>query len=116
MTRWTRGRSRQPWSTPSPSSIASSGAACTCAAFRGRRSREHPLTPAPGTPGLRGYLNIDKPSGITSFDVVRRIRRAARTRRVGHAGTLDPLASGVLPIALGEATRFIDELVDARKR
>jgi tRNA pseudouridine55 synthase len=54
--------------------------------------------------------------GITSFDVVRRVRRASRVRRVGHAGTLDPLASGVLPIALGEATRFIDELVDARKR
>ena len=48
--------------------------------------------------------------------MVRRIRRAARTRRVGHAGTLDPLATGVLPIALGEATRFIDELVDARKK
>jgi tRNA pseudouridine55 synthase len=64
----------------------------------------------------RGFINVDKPRGITSFDAVKRIRRAARVRRVGHAGTLDPNATGVLPIALGEATRLIDELVDARKR
>src|SRR5207245_2425535 len=48
--------------------------------------------------------------------VVRRVRRAAGTRKVGHAGTLDPLATGVLPIALGEATRLVDELVGERKR
>ncbi|MDA0364894.1 MAG: tRNA pseudouridine(55) synthase TruB [Chloroflexi bacterium] len=65
---------------------------------------------------LRGFINIDKPRGITSFDVVKRIRRAAHVRRVGHAGTLDPNATGVLPVALGEATRFVDELVAARKR
>lgn len=65
---------------------------------------------------VRGFINIDKPRGVTSFDVVRRIRRAAGTRKVGHAGTLDPNATGVLPIAIGDATRLIDELVDARKR
>ncbi|MEX1022218.1 MAG: pseudouridine synthase, partial [Dehalococcoidia bacterium] len=65
---------------------------------------------------VRGFINVDKPQGMTSFDVVRRIRRAAQTRKVGHAGTLDPNATGVLPIALGEATRLIEELVDARKR
>jgi tRNA pseudouridine55 synthase len=65
---------------------------------------------------VRGFINIDKPPGITSFDVVRRIRRAAGIRKVGHAGTLDPAATGVLPIAVGEATKLIDELVDARKR
>lgn len=65
---------------------------------------------------MRGFLNIDKPQGMTSFDVVRRIRRAARMKRVGHAGTLDPLATGVLPIAAGDATRLIDELMGARKR
>ncbi|MBM3140977.1 MAG: tRNA pseudouridine(55) synthase TruB [Chloroflexi bacterium] len=64
----------------------------------------------------RGFLNIDKPRGMTSFDVVKRVRRAAGVRRVGHAGTLDPNATGVLPIAVGDATRFVDELVDARKR
>jgi len=65
---------------------------------------------------LRGFINLDKPLGITSFDAVQRIRRASRVRRVGHAGTLDPNATGVLPIAIGEATRFVDELVLARKR
>lgn len=65
---------------------------------------------------MRGFLNIDKPSGITSFDVVRQVRRAARMKRVGHAGTLDPLASGVLPVAVGDATRLVDELMGARKR
>ncbi len=65
---------------------------------------------------MRGFLNIDKPQGITSFDVVRQIRRAAHMKRVGHAGTLDPLATGVLPVAIGDATRLVDELVGARKR
>lgn len=77
-------------------------------------SRTQSDDPVAGAP--RGFLNIAKPSGMTSFDVVRRIRRAAGVKRVGHAGTLDPLATGVLPIAIGEATRFIDGLVDARKR
>ncbi|MFA7248501.1 MAG: tRNA pseudouridine(55) synthase TruB [Dehalococcoidia bacterium] len=65
---------------------------------------------------MRGFVNIDKPQGITSFDVVRQIRRAAHMKRVGHAGTLDPLATGVLPIAVGDATRLVDELIGARKR
>lgn len=65
---------------------------------------------------VRGFINVDKPQDMTSFDVVRRIRRAAGTRKVGHAGTLDPNATGVLPVALGDATRLIDELVGARKR
>jgi tRNA pseudouridine55 synthase len=64
---------------------------------------------------MRGFLNIDKPAGMTSFDVVYAIRRASGVRRVGHAGTLDPLATGVLPVAVGDATRLIDALMDARK-
>jgi tRNA pseudouridine55 synthase len=60
-------------------------------------------------------LVVDKPVGGTSFDVVRRVRRAARVRRVGHGGTLDPLASGVLPICLGEATKLAQFLLDADK-
>jgi tRNA pseudouridine55 synthase len=65
---------------------------------------------------LHGFLNIDKPLHITSHDVVARIRRAAGQRRVGHGGTLDPAATGVLPIGLGEATRLLEYLVDGRKR
>jgi tRNA pseudouridine55 synthase len=64
---------------------------------------------------MRGFINIDKPQGITSFDVVKQIRRAAGIRKVGHAGTLDPNATGVLPVAIAEATRFIEHLVAARK-
>jgi tRNA pseudouridine55 synthase len=55
-----------------------------------------------------GVLNIDKPAGDTSFAVVRRVRDVTRARRVGHAGTLDPLATGVLPILLESATRLAD--------
>jgi tRNA pseudouridine55 synthase len=57
---------------------------------------------------MHGFLNIDKPSGMTSHDVVVRIRRLSGQRRVGHAGTLDPAATGVLVVALGGATRLIE--------
>ena len=57
-----------------------------------------------------GVLLIDKPLGLTSHDVVNRVRRALGTRRVGHAGTLDPLATGVLVVAVGPATRFLQYL------
>jgi tRNA pseudouridine55 synthase len=60
-------------------------------------------------------LVIDKPIGPTSFDVVRKVRRAAGVRRVGHGGTLDPAASGILPICLGEATKVSQFLLDADK-
>jgi tRNA pseudouridine55 synthase len=56
--------------------------------------------------GPDGALVVDKPSGPTSHDVVDRVRKALGTRRVGHTGTLDPFASGVLPICLGKATRL----------
>jgi len=60
-------------------------------------------------------LVVDKPVGPTSFSVVRQIRRAAGVKRVGHGGTLDPLASGVLPVCLGEATKLAPFLLDADK-
>src|SRR4030042_1090562 len=63
-----------------------------------------------------GILNLDKPSGRTSHDVVDKIRRASGLRRVGHAGTLDPAASGVLLVCLGEGTRVRQYLMDGRKR
>jgi len=68
------------------------------------------------TRGLyHGYLVIDKPAGMTSHDVVGRVRRVLGERRVGHAGTLDPAAVGVLPIAVGLATRTVEYLADASK-
>ena len=70
---------------------------------------------ARGDAGLDAFINVCKPSGPTSHDVVAAVRRTLRTRRVGHAGTLDPLAEGVLPIAVGRATRLIDVLSAADK-
>jgi tRNA pseudouridine55 synthase len=65
-------------------------------------------SPTPSGPGL---AIVDKPAGITSHDVVSRMRRLARTRRVGHAGTLDPMATGVLVVGVGTATRLLHHLV-----
>ncbi len=65
---------------------------------------------------MHGFLNIDKPAGITSHDVVARVRRAAHQKRVGHAGTLDPLATGVLVLALGAATRLIEYVQESTSK
>jgi tRNA pseudouridine55 synthase len=62
-----------------------------------------------------GFLIIDKPSGVTSFSMVALVRRLTGVRRVGHAGTLDPMASGVLPVAVGQAARFIEYMDDELK-
>ena len=64
---------------------------------------------------VSGWVNVDKPMGVTSTQVIGKIRRALNAQKVGHAGTLDPLASGVLPIALGEATKTIPFIQDAFK-
>ena len=64
---------------------------------------------------IDGLLVIDKPEGLTSHDVVQRVRRWVGQRRVGHLGTLDPLATGVLPLALGEATKLSQLLTHGRK-
>ena len=65
---------------------------------------------------MLGVVNLDKPVGPTSHDMVGLLRRLTGVRRVGHAGTLDPLASGVLPILVGAATRFSEELTGGPKR
>lgn len=65
--------------------------------------------------GLHGILVIDKESGWTSHDVVAKVRRVIGERKVGHTGTLDPAATGVLPICVGAATKIIEHLQDAGK-
>jgi tRNA pseudouridine55 synthase len=65
---------------------------------------------------MNGILCVDKPEGITSFDVVRRVRRLTGERKIGHAGTLDPMATGVLPLFLGCATRAVGLLPDTDKQ
>lgn len=65
---------------------------------------------------VSGLLIVDKPQGITSHDVVSRTRRLAHTRRVGHAGTLDPMATGVLVLGINKATRLLTWITDHSKR
>ncbi len=64
---------------------------------------------------VNGFLIIDKPAGISSHDVVNRVRRILGTKKVGHTGTLDPFATGVLPIAVGEGTKAIQFLDEGQK-
>lgn len=66
-------------------------------------------------PSPRGILLVDKPQGITSHDVVSRARRALHTRKIGHAGTLDPMATGLLVLGIGPATRLLTYLVGLDK-
>src|SRR4026207_1043865 len=65
---------------------------------------------------MDGVIVIDKPEGLTSHDVVVAARRALGERRIGHPGTLDPLATGVLPLACGRATRLVRVLSASEKR
>jgi tRNA pseudouridine55 synthase len=64
---------------------------------------------------INGIINIDKPSGITSMDVVRKIRSASGVKKVGHGGTLDPIATGVIPVAIGKATRLLEYFLMSNK-
>jgi tRNA pseudouridine55 synthase len=88
---------------------------------------ETPTPPAPQDVGkgrqhkrekrdVHGWIVLDKPVGMTSTHAVAVIKRLFKAKRVGHAGTLDPLASGALPIALGEATKTVPFVMDGRKR
>jgi tRNA pseudouridine55 synthase len=67
------------------------------------------------TPRVEGLMLVDKPSGVTSHDVVDMVRRSLRTRKVGHAGTLDPMATGLLILGVGRATRLLRYLGDLSK-
>jgi tRNA pseudouridine55 synthase len=72
----------------------------------GRRRKGHPVS---------GWVVLDKPQGLGSTQAVARVRRAFEAQKAGHAGTLDPMATGILPIALGEATKTVPYLVDSDK-
>ena len=65
---------------------------------------------------VAGLLNLNKPAGVTSFDCVRQVRRVLNVKRVGHCGTLDPLAQGVLVILVGEATRYQRHFLEFEKQ
>ncbi len=69
----------------------------------------------PDNKSLFGFLNIYKPVGMTSHDVVSVLRRVTKIKQIGHTGTLDPFAEGVLPICIGKATRLIEYLQDDKE-
>src|SRR5262245_4343461 len=112
--------------TPASSRRTGSRNCCTIRGWRGTWRRPHPdraaakLEPAMGRKRkgdpVHGWLIIDKPSGMTSTQVVGKVRRLFNAAKAGHGGTLDPLATGILPIALGEATKTIPFIMDGRKR
>ena len=79
------------------------------------RARRRPDVPRGAVTAADGILLVDKPRGLTSHDVVGATRRLAATRKVGHAGTLDPMATGLLLLGIGRATRFLTYLVGADK-
>lgn len=68
-----------------------------------------------GSEGMTGFVFLDKDEDMTSFFAASRLRRIFSTKKVGHTGTLDPMATGVLPVAIGGATRFIDFIPDSDK-
>ena len=65
---------------------------------------------------MDGVINVYKPSGMTSFTCVSKVRRAIGEKKAGHAGTLDPEASGVLPVCVGKGTKCVDEFLNMPKR
>src|SRR5579864_5067173 len=72
----------------------------------GRKERGDPI---------HGWIALDKPAGISSSTAVARVKRALNAAKAGHGGTLDPLATGILPIALGEATKTVNFVMDGQK-
>ena len=65
---------------------------------------------------ITGWLVLDKPLGMSSAQAVGKVKRLLHPMKIGHAGTLDPLASGVLPLALGKATRTVPYVMDGNKK
>ena len=61
-----------------------------------------------------GFINLNKPAGFTSHDCVAKLRKLLNTKKVGHGGTLDPAATGVLPVAIGKATRLLQFLPESK--
>ncbi|MDP6926932.1 MAG: tRNA pseudouridine(55) synthase TruB, partial [Rhodospirillales bacterium] len=64
---------------------------------------------------VHGWLVIDKPAGVTSANIVNQARKILNAAKVGHSGTLDPMATGILPLAFGEATKTVSYMMDGLK-
>ena len=85
------------------------------AAVRERHGPREPRQKRSSRVEINGWINLDKPTGISSTQAVGRIKFLFNAKKAGHAGTLDPLASGVLPVALGEATKTVPVVQDGAK-
>jgi tRNA pseudouridine55 synthase len=83
---------------------------------QGQRGKQHNGQPRRDKRDVHGWVVLDKPIGMTSTHAVAVVKRLFQAKRAGHAGTLDPLASGGLPIAMGEATKTVPFVMDGRKR
>lgn len=64
---------------------------------------------------LNGIINLDKPYGITSMEALRRLKRVSTEKKIGHTGTLDPIATGVIPVCFGKATRLVEDIMNNEK-
>ena len=64
---------------------------------------------------INGILNLDKPYGITSMEALRRLKRVSIQKKIGHTGTLDPIATGVIPVCFGKATRLVEDIMNNEK-
>ena len=73
------------------------------------------MAPSTHATALSGYLDVDKSAGMTSMDVLRQLKRLTGQKKIGHGGTLDPDATGVLPVAMGRATKFLEYVVADQK-
>ena len=82
---------------------------------RGRRERGKPPQRRSSRVAVDGWINLDKPVGVSSTQAVGRLKFLFNARKAGHAGTLDPLASGVLPVAFGEATKTVPIVQEGAK-
>ena len=98
-----------------PGEAADPGRDLALAVEPGSRSQEKKANKKRQKRDVHGWVVLDKPVGMTSTHAVAVIKRLFAAKRAGHAGTLDPLASGCLPIALGEATKTVPFVVDSRK-
>ena len=106
----------EPLPLSAPNSDPIVGPATEASADGGRTKRNRNDRPKRDKRDVHGWVILDKPVGMTSTQAVAVLKRLFNAKRVGHAGTLDPLASGGLPIALGEATKTVPFVMDGRKR
>src|SRR5215831_11301889 len=115
---WISGSLPPSVSSPTGPSVRRTASRCCCAAPASSAispRRTSPMAARRRGEKVDGWLVLDKPAGMTSTQAVGAVRRLFQAAKAGHGGTLDPLATGLLPIALGEATKTVPYVMDGRK-